>query len=91
MPKILRVRDLTGEEQASVERLSRARQAPASQVERAKIIQALSQGQRVPEVAQGLRLKENKVRHWLKRFNEGGLEGLHDEGARLLLRGEHRR
>jgi transposase len=78
MPKILRVRELTAEEQASVARLSHSRTAAASQVERAKIIQALAQGKSVPEVAQALQVKERKVRQWLKRFNEHGREGLQE-------------
>jgi transposase len=78
MPKILRVRELTAEEQANLSRLSHSRTAAASQVERAKIIQALAQGQRVPEVANALHVKERKVRQWLKRFNEHGIEGLHE-------------
>jgi transposase len=78
MPKILRVRELTAEEQASLSRLSHSRMAAASQVERAKIIQALAQGQRVPEVARALRVKERKVRQWLQRFNEHGIEGLQE-------------
>lgn len=79
MPKILQVRELTAEEQAALSRLSRSRTAAASQVERARIIMELSQGQRVPEVARALHVNERKVRQWLKRFNEVGLAGLADE------------
>jgi transposase len=79
MPKILRVRELTAEEQTALSRLSRSRTASASQVERARILEALAQGRRVPEVAKALQLNERKVRHWLKRFNEVGLAGLQDE------------
>lgn len=79
MPKILQVRELTAWEQASISRLSHSRTAAASQVERAKIIERLAEGQRVPEVAQALQIKERKVRQWLKRFNERGLDGLQEQ------------
>lgn len=79
MPKILRVRELTAEEQANIARLSHSRTAAASQVERAKIIQALAQGQRVPEVAKELQIHARKVRQWLKRLNESGIGGLQEQ------------
>lgn len=80
MPKILRVREMTEQEQATIERQSRSRTAPARQVERARIVQWASEGQRVPEIAARLGVAENTVRHWLHRFNEAGVAGLLDEG-----------
>lgn len=47
MPKIVRVWDMTEHEQEIIERLSRSRTAPARQVERARMVQWSSDGQRV--------------------------------------------
>jgi transposase len=74
----IRVRPLTHQERAVIERLAHSRTAPARQVERAKIIWLASQGQTVPAIAGRLRLHEQTVRDWLKRFNEAGLPGLGD-------------
>ena len=52
MPKILGVREMTNEESTTLDRLSRWQTAPARQVERAKMVQWVKDGQRVPEVAQ---------------------------------------
>jgi len=82
MPKILEVRAMTDEEQQTIERLSRSRTAPARQVERARIIQWAREGQRAPQIAAQLKLSENTVRNWLKRFNERGLEGLQEKARR---------
>jgi transposase len=75
----LRVRELTVEERKEIERLANARTAPARSVERARIIWAAAQGERVPAIARKLRLGADTVRLWLKRFNSRGLEGLRDE------------
>lgn len=71
---------MTEQEQETIERQSRSRTAPARQVERARIVQGASEGQRVPEIAARLGVAENTVRHWLHRFNEAGVAGLFDEG-----------
>jgi transposase len=76
---VLRVRELTEDEQASVRRLAHSRTEPARLVERARIIWLGSQGQRVPTIAAALRLTQATVREWLKRFNAAGLEGLRDQ------------
>ena len=75
----LRVRELSVEERKEIERLAHARTAPARAVERARIIWAAAQGERVPAIARQLRLGADTVRLWLKRFNTLGLEGLRDE------------
>ena len=74
----LRVRALTDEEQETITRLAHARTAPARLVERARIIELASQGWRVPAIAAEVRLHEQTVREWLKRFNAAGLDGLDD-------------
>jgi len=75
----LRVRDLTADERASLQRLAQSRTAPARAVERARIIWRAHHGERVPTIAAALRLTEPTVRLWLKRFNADGLDGLRDQ------------
>jgi len=74
----LRVRAMTDEEVAQIERLAHSRRAPARLVERARIIWQARQGQRVPDIADELQLHEATVRQWLKRFNLQGVTGLED-------------
>jgi transposase len=75
----LRIRNVTAEEQEAVRRLAHSRTAPAREVERAKMIWGLLQGERVPAVAQRLGRTESRVRHWVKQFNAQGLAGLQDQ------------
>lgn len=75
----LRLRELTEEEQAAIERLAHSRTAPARQVERARILWQASQGEMVPAIAAALRLTAETVRDWIKRFNTQGLAGLEDQ------------
>lgn len=79
MPRKLRVRELTADEQETVEHLSRSRTAPAREVERAQIIWRSHQGESVQRIAQTLGRGEDTVRHWIKRFNAAGMGGLNDE------------
>lgn len=74
----LRVRAMSAQEVAQLERLAHSRGAPARLVERARIIWHARQGQRVPDIADELQLHEATVRQWLKRFNAQGLAGLED-------------
>jgi transposase len=74
----LRLRELTEEERATVERLAHSRTAPARQVERARIIWHASQGEGAPRIAELLRLDAYTVRGWIHRFNGVGLGGLED-------------
>ena len=75
----LRLRELTEEEQAAIERLAHSRTAPARQVERARILWQASQGEMAPAIAAALRLTAETVRDWIKRFNAQGLAGLEDQ------------
>ena len=75
----LRVRDLTPDERASLQRLAQSRTEPARAVERARIIWRAHHGERVPAIAAALRLTEPTVRRWLKRFNATGWAGLQDQ------------
>ena len=61
-----------------VRHLAQSRTAAARAVERATIIWLASQGWRVPAIARELRLGDDTVRLWLKRFNADGLDGLQD-------------
>lgn len=74
----LRLRAMTDDERQVIERLSHARTEPARSVERARIIGAASQGQRVSAIAAHLHLAAGTVRLWIKRFNADGLNGLAD-------------
>jgi transposase len=76
---MIRLRELTPEEQKMIERLAHSRTAEARLVERAQMIYHASQGSSVPAIARELALHPQTVRHWLKRFNTNGLEGLHDQ------------
>src|SRR3954454_20117459 len=75
----LRVRDLTPDERASLQRLPPSRPGTARAVERARIIWRAHHGERVPAIAAALRLTEPTVRRWLKRFNATGGAGLQDQ------------
>ena len=75
---MIRLRALTSEEQQMIERLAHSRTAEARLVERARMLWHASQGLSVPAIASELGLHAQTVRHWLKRFNALGLEGLHD-------------
>ena len=75
---MIRLRELTSEEQKMIERLANSRTAEARLVERAQMIWHASQGFSVPTIARDLGLHPQTVRDWLKRFNTNGLEGLHD-------------
>lgn len=75
---MIRLRELSSEEQKMIERLAHSRTAEARLVERAQMIWHASQGSSVPAIAHDLGLHPQTVRHWLKRFNAEGLEGLHD-------------
>jgi transposase len=75
----LRVRPMTGDEVATIERWRRSRTESARRVERAAIIWAATRGQRAPAIARDLGLAPETVRRWLKRFNPHGLDGLEDQ------------
>jgi transposase len=74
----LRLRELTEEERARIERLAHSRTAPARQVERARIVWHASRGEDVARIAEQLRLDAYTVRRWLHRFHTAGLSGLGD-------------
>ena len=74
----LRVRALTEEERAELQRRAQSRTAPARVVERARMVLGVAGGETAPAVARRLGLGTEVVRQWVKRFNAAGLEGLED-------------
>jgi transposase len=74
----LRLRGLTSEETAEIERLARSRTAPARLVERARIIRLAGTGKAAPAIARELGVSVETVRRRLKRFSERGLDALAD-------------
>ena len=79
MPRYVTLRPLHVDEAEMLERLAHARTEPAWLVERAQMLWRAHQGERVPAIAQALRVDDETVRRWLKRFNAGGLADLADE------------
>jgi transposase len=74
----LRMRELTDEERETITRLTHARTASVRLVERARIIECASQGERVAAIGRMLQMSEKMVRLWIRRFNAAGVEGLED-------------
>lgn len=74
----LRVRDVTEDERAKLERAVRATTAPVRLVERARIVLAALEGLTAPQVAAQVGVSEATARQWIKRFNAAGLAGLDD-------------
>lgn len=75
---VLRVRQVTEDERAKLERLARAKSAPVRLVERARIVQAALAGRSAPQVAAEIGVAAATARQWIARFNAGGLDGLDD-------------
>jgi transposase len=82
MPKWVRLRQLTTEEQTAIKRLANSRTEPIRLVQRARIIQLMLDDPTLNASEAGLRagFKSNAVGPvWVKRFNETGAAGLQDE------------
>lgn len=78
LPRLL-VRPLSEMERESLEKVVRSRTAAVRQVERARIVLASREGKSITEIAGELKLREAKVRKWVKRFNAGGVPALADQ------------
>jgi transposase len=65
-------------EEPTLRRLASARHAPASLIQRARIITASWDGASVAELAQSSGCHPKTVSKWLHRFNADGLDGLAD-------------
>lgn len=73
-----KVRALTTEEQAHLERRANSRTAAVRDVERARIILYTSAGMNIIAIAQRLGRHPGRIGLWIRRFNEAGLAGLND-------------
>jgi transposase len=79
VPKFLRARPpLDDSESRKIRRLAGARHAPADWTERARIVALSWDGLGVAAIAAEVGCHQNKVRRWLHRFNDAGLDGLGD-------------
>jgi transposase len=65
-------------EERTLRKLASARNAPASLIQRARIVTASWDGASVPELTQRLGCHPKTVYKWLHRFNAAGLDGLAD-------------
>ena len=79
MPRTLSLRDLTTDERVAVERLAHSRTSPARLVERARVVLAVLEGERVCAIAEGFQCTVTTVYLWVHRFNDAGLAGLEDK------------
>ena len=79
MPRTLSLRELSTEERSALERLAHSRTSPARLVERARIVLAVLNGERVAALAQRLGGRVATVYLWVHRFNDAGLAGLQDK------------
>jgi transposase len=76
--KVFALREVDAAERADVEKLAHSRKAEARLVERAAIVWRCLQGEPTGSIAAELKLDRRTVRHWLTRFNAGGLDALED-------------
>src|SRR5262249_7062945 len=79
MPRTLSWREVMTDERAAVERLAHSRTSPARLVERARVVLAALEGERVAAIAQRFHVTGATVYLWLHRFDAGGLAGLADK------------
>jgi transposase len=75
----LRVRAVSDEEREELGRMARSRTGAAGLVRRAQIVLQALAGLKAPEISARMDLCGATVRHWLKRFNARGREGLEED------------
>src|SRR5215210_5305278 len=75
----IRVRAVSDEEKETLGRTARSRTVGAGLVRRAQIVVHALEGLRAPEIGARMGLGGVTVRHWLKRFNARGLQGLEED------------
>lgn len=78
LPARITLREPSPDERAELERLARARTAPAQRVERARIILRAADGRPVVQIARESNLSRPTVSAWVRRFNDGGLAAPED-------------
>jgi transposase len=79
MSRTLSLRELTTDERSAVERLAHSRTSPARLVERARVVLAALDGERVSAIAERFHITAATVYLWLHRFTDGGLTGLEEK------------
>ncbi len=75
----IRVRAVSDEEGEILGQMARARTLGAGLVRRAQIVLHALEGLKAPEIGARMNLGGVTVRHWLKRFNALGLQGLEED------------
>jgi transposase len=75
----IRLRALSDEEREELGRMARSRMLGAGRVRRARIVMHALEGLKAPEIGARMGLCGATVRHWLKRFNARGLDGLEED------------
>jgi transposase len=75
----IRVRAVSDEEREELGRMARSRTLGAGLVRRAQIVMHALEGLTAPEIGARMGLCGATVRHWLKRFNARGLQGLEED------------
>jgi transposase len=75
----IRVRAVSDQEKDELGRMARSRTVGAGLVRRAQIVVHALEGLRAPEIGARMGLGGVTVRHWLKRFNARGLQGLEED------------
>jgi transposase len=75
----LRLREVTDDERAEVQRIARSHTLGAALVRRAQIVVHALGGLKAEQIATRMDLCGNTVRHGLNRFNARGLQGLEED------------
>lgn len=80
MRPLVRLRTVNEEEEKAVRKLANAQNASAKLVKRAQIITEMLDNKRLTATDAGIRadLSNSAGTKWVRRFNDEGLEGLHD-------------
>jgi len=73
---------LTNEQHQSLTQWARGRSLPARQVERARIVLLAATGRQDIEIAEELRISNQKAARWRKRFLAAGISGLEKDAPR---------
>jgi transposase len=79
MGRTLALREPSGEERTALARLAHSRTTAARLVERARVVWAALEGERVDAIAGRFHVTAATVYLWLHRFSDHGLAGLEDQ------------
>jgi transposase len=75
----IRVRAVSEEERKTLGQMARSHTLGAGLVRRAQIVLHALEGLKAPDISARMDLEGKTVRHWLKRFNARGLQGLEED------------